>query len=66
LNYAIFFIKSTNLSFLDFYNSLKSNFLPHLEIAIAQARRLDVNLEERWIEDRLGTRVYQLVSQLIL
>jgi RloB-like protein len=49
----------------------KSNYditkiLPQLETAIEQARRLDLNLEERWIEGRLGTRVYQLVSQLIL
>jgi hypothetical protein len=48
----------------------KSNYnvnklLPYIENAIRQAQQLDVNLEERWIEGQLGTRVYQLVKRLI-
>jgi RloB-like protein len=52
---------------LDGYD--KSNYdvnklLSHVEKAIRQAQQLDLNREDRWIEGRLGTRVYQLVERL--
>ena len=50
------------------YNKSKYDIrkiLPFIDKAILQAKNLDTNLEERWIEDRLGTRVYLLVERII-
>ena len=49
------------------YNKSKyavEKLLPFIEKAIKQARDLDINPEERWIEDGLGTRIYLLVEKL--
>jgi hypothetical protein len=49
----------------------KSNYdittiLLSVEKAIEQAKKLDTNLDERWIEGRLGTRIYRLVEKILL
>ena len=50
------------------YNKSKygiEKILPFIDKAILQAKDLDTNSEDRWIEDRLGTRVYLLVERII-
>ena len=50
------------------YNKSKygiEKILPFIDKAILQAKHLDTNSEKRWIEDRLGTRVYLLVERII-
>lgn len=51
-------------------NYTKTNYdikkiLPFMDKAIHQAKNLDINPEDRWIEDTLGTRVYLLVERII-
>lgn len=50
------------------YNKSKysaEKFLPHISTAIERAKILDDSAEERWIEGRLGTRVYLLVEKVL-
>ena len=49
------------------YNKNKintSHFLPYLSTAIAQAKQLDINPNDRWPQS-FGTRIYLLVSKII-
>jgi RloB-like protein len=39
--------------------------LLNVEKAIEQAKQLDKNPEDRWIEGKLGTRVYRLVEKIL-
>jgi hypothetical protein len=40
-------------------------FILNVEKAIEQAKQLDNNPEDRWIEGKLGTRVYRLVEKIL-
>lgn len=39
-------------------------FLPSIQLAVQRAKLLDTNLADRWIDDRLGTRVYRLIENI--
>lgn len=62
-------ILETELSnLLNGYNKSKyvvKQLFSYLKYAIERAKSLDENPSERWIEDRLGTRVYRLVENIL-
>lgn len=50
------------------YSKSKYNFedfKPHIPDAIERAKNLDTSPEQRWIEEKLNTRVYLLVEKII-
>lgn len=52
---------------LNGYNKSKYDvnlLLKNLHQAVEQAKALDANLQERWIETHLGTRIYILVENI--
>jgi hypothetical protein len=53
---------------LDGYNKSKypvEKFLPFIQMAIERAQALDTNPEDRWIEEKLGTRMYRLAESIL-
>jgi RloB-like protein len=53
---------------LDGYNKSKypiEKLLLHVQDAIERAKSLDTNMLDRWIEGKLGTRVYRLVENIL-
>ena len=61
-------LESELSSLLDGYNKSKytvEKFLPFIERAIERAQAFDINPEDRWIEGRLGTRMYRLAENIL-
>jgi len=62
------YLEKELLDILGSYNKTNldtSKFIPHINLAISQAKALDVNPTTRWVNDTLGTRVYLLVEKLM-
>jgi hypothetical protein len=55
-------------SLLEGYNKSKyavEKFLPFIQTAIERAQAFDINPEDRWIEGKLGTRMYRLAESIL-